>query len=64
MTKKLDHKKFKQRHDLEAEKVTVYMNLGHKWMIEELAYLDRKTQKAIIYDILQNYWDNKASKME
>ena len=64
MTKKLDPKKYKEQKDMGSHKVTVYMNHGHKWMLNEIAYLERKTQKGLLYQILEDYWVKKASKLE
>ena len=64
MVKKLNAKNFKDQHACGSAKVTVYMNLGHKWMISELAYLERRSQKKVLESMLQYYWDNVASKME
>lgn len=64
MTKKLDTKRFKAQKELGFDKTNVCMNRGHKWMIEEIAYLERRTQKDVLYEILQDYWDNITVKSE
>lgn len=64
MVKKLNAKNFKDHQECGSAKVTVYMNIGHKWMISELAYLERRSQKKVLESMLQYYWDNVASKME
>ena len=57
MKKRLDTKEFLRQLNKGEKKITVYMNTGHKWMIEELAHQNRCSQKDALFDILQNYWD-------
>lgn len=54
----ISKQKYRKLKALRANKVSVYMNPGQKWLIEELAHRHRKPQKAVLDEIIEYYWCN------
>ena len=58
MIKKLDDCAYHTRRETGAKKITVYMNAGHKWLVEEWAHVNRISQKQALYEMIEHYWNN------
>lgn len=44
-----------QSNTQRTKKVTVDMDIDHKWFISELAYKDRVTEREVLYGIIEYY---------